>query len=227
MIKINTTPRSGIIYDLDGTVIDTNGLNEEAWVHALAPYGVIPTKEQFLFQRGRLGEVCSRHMLPVHLHQYAGEVLHEQLKYVEDRYASVSVFRGFWETYEELRVKDKLVSICTSAPRERIALLLEQQPEFIVLQDYVVCRGMYAQGKPFPEPLLVTAGKMRLLPSQLIYVGDAESDYLAAVAAGIDFIYFCPEEDRRDRSIPLALPILSQHHEILSLFNEKLVVSNA
>jgi len=210
----------GIIYDLDGTVLDTNQLNEDAWVHALKPYCITPTREQFLFQRGRPGEVCSRHMLPDHLQQYANEVLRQQLRYVEERYDLVTVFPGFWEAYTPLHEKEKKIFICTSAPRERISLLLQHQPPFRQLQDHFVCRGMYAHGKPSPEPLLVTSERMGLKPSQLIYVGDAESDYRAAVAAGMNFIYFCPAKEQQDPAISLSVSTINQHEDILSLLGE-------
>ncbi len=216
---MNPSKTYGVIYDLDGTVLDSNQLNEDAWVHTLKPYGITPTREQFLFQRGRPGEVCSRYMLSDHLQQYANEVLRQQLRYVEERYGSVTVFSGFWETYDKLCKNDHCVSICTSAPPERIALLLDTHPEFGILQNNIICRGMYTYGKPSPEPLLVTAERMNLQPSQLIYIGDAESDYLCAVNAHVPFVYFHGKNATPDEKIPTAIPKIRDHRELIWLLS--------
>ena len=41
--------------------------------------------------------------------------------------------------------------------------------------------------KPDPEPLLECLKRLSLQPEDVIYIGDAHSDYLASKNAGIDF----------------------------------------
>ena len=43
--------------------------------------------------------------------------------------------------------------------------------------------------KPDPEPLLECLKRLSLQPEDVIYIGDAHSDYLASKNAGIDFGY--------------------------------------
>ncbi len=50
--------------------------------------------------------------------------------------------------------------------------------------------------KPHPEPLLLAAEKLGVSPDESIYIGDAETDMQASIAAGIHFVHF--------GSIPLA-----------------------
>jgi HAD superfamily hydrolase (TIGR01662 family) len=54
----------------------------------------------------------------------------------------------------------------------------------------IVHFGHYKNPKPHPEPLLVACRRLRIMPSQAIYIGDAPSDLKAAKAAGMKFILF-------------------------------------
>ena len=50
--------------------------------------------------------------------------------------------------------------------------------------------------KPHPEPLLLAAEKLGVSPDECVYIGDAETDMRASIAAGMCFIHF--------GSVPLA-----------------------
>ncbi|HEY4876572.1 MAG TPA: HAD-IA family hydrolase [Puia sp.] len=44
--------------------------------------------------------------------------------------------------------------------------------------------------KPDPDPLVFAAQKLQIKPEEVVYIGDAESDFLAAKAARMKFILF-------------------------------------
>lgn len=50
--------------------------------------------------------------------------------------------------------------------------------------------------KPHPEPLLMAVNSLELTLDQVIYVGDSETDFDAAKAAGMKFIHFADEPFR-------------------------------
>lgn len=56
-------------------------------------------------------------------------------------------------------------------------------------QDYV-CLEDTEKHKPDPEPLLLIAKKLAVHPNEAVYIGDAESDMLAAESAGMKRIFF-------------------------------------
>lgn len=51
--------------------------------------------------------------------------------------------------------------------------------------------------KPYPEPLLFAAEKLGLAPAECIYIGDAESDLQAARAAGMNFILYSKDGEKK------------------------------
>ena len=44
--------------------------------------------------------------------------------------------------------------------------------------------------KPHPEPLLLASKKLKIKPSECVYIGDAETDMQAAKAAGMKMIFY-------------------------------------
>ena len=44
--------------------------------------------------------------------------------------------------------------------------------------------------KPHPEPLLLSAEKLGVLPEECVYVGDVENDVVAAKAAGMKAVIY-------------------------------------
>ena len=48
----------------------------------------------------------------------------------------------------------------------------------------------YAKPKPDTEPLLVALKRLKVKPEEAVYIGDAETDMLAAKAAGMHFILY-------------------------------------
>lgn len=50
--------------------------------------------------------------------------------------------------------------------------------------------------KPSPLPLLVAARRLRVRPSECVYVGDADTDIIAAHAAGMKSIHFSRKRHR-------------------------------
>jgi pyrophosphatase PpaX len=63
------------------------------------------------------------------------------------------------------------------------------QKEIRHLFDVVVTFEDYRQPKPHPEPLLVALERLNLTADEAIYIGDSESDIIAATAANMRSIH--------------------------------------
>lgn len=73
------------------------------------------------------------------------------------------------------------IGVVTSSPRSYAEKLLRHHaievPVLVAFHDV-------ARRKPHPDPLLRAAAELGLPPDRCVYVGDADADILAAVAAG-------------------------------------------
>ena len=52
-----------------------------------------------------------------------------------------------------------------------------------------MCPEDTIRGKPHPDPLLLANKLLRIAPSNSVYLGDMESDLVAAVSAGWKFMH--------------------------------------
>lgn len=208
----------GVIYDLDGTSIDTEALHEEAWKSAAYSAGVVMTRRMLLDQKGRSGREFVEETFGWHPYLDIDLFLSIKSEYTREHLSEISFCPGFLEAQEMLKNAGIPVWICTAAKKDffdQCSLILPELEDF---QLRVVTSDLYARGKPSSEPLETTQFLMGNFPSEeLVYVGDARSDYLAAKAANMRFIYFCAKGSRRDIRIPEDVPVIQNHKEILEL----------
>ncbi len=89
---------------------------------------------------------------------------------------------------EKLSKKYKLALVTS-----RIKIGVDSYLNFSKTKKYfktVVHFGHYKNPKPHPEPLLVAAKKLKVLPSEAVYIGDSLTDIQAAKAAGMKIILY-------------------------------------
>lgn len=179
-----------IVFDLDGTLVDTVGTRLEAWLRAFAEFGIPASRPQV---SGLIGSDGPR------LARIVAEAAHAS---IDARDASAIDHRA-GEIYDELNrdpaplpgVKDLIEAldrrrlpwaIATSSQRAQVgvsvkALQLAQPPTIV--------DGSHVQNaKPAPDLLLLAAKQLRVVPESAWYVGDSVWDMQAAVAAGMPAI---------------------------------------
>lgn len=79
----------------------------------------------------------------------------------------------------------------------RIKNSVFEAPKLAGLRRYfsvVVCYEDTIAHKPHPEPLLLAARRLDILPSEAVYVGDAGTDLEAAKAAGMRVLMYSKEK---------------------------------
>ena len=180
-----------VFYDLDGTIIDSIALHREAWNFAANQFGINLKPRTLIELKGTEGnEVARLIMREYGLSNKKNEekILKIKRDYLAKNYDQAKIFQGFFETVEELQKMGLIISICTTMT-ERFVKMIAQLKSF---ENNIVWREMYDFAKPAAEPLLVTAAKAQIIPSDCAYVGDTYNDYLSAKAAGMEFFYFNP-----------------------------------
>lgn len=208
-----------VVYDWDGTAIDTEKLHAEGWKYAGEKFGAVITEQMLIDQKGRSGLDAAKIMLGEDTpRSILDEFRQTKKSYVEEQIGNVELFPGFMETHDYLVEKGKLVWICTSAPIELIKPVIEAHPELRVFEGKMVLKGMYSEPKPSGEPILKTLEMMSgIKPQNAIYIGDAHSDYQSAVNANTGFVYYCPNAGSSDARIPQDVPHIKNHEELKEL----------
>ena len=214
-----------VIYDLDGTIIDTERFHQDAWELTSEQYSLGFSGETiYRASKGISSKKTLENILPKERRDIISEAAEAKFRYMMSLMENdaIELLPEFMETFEALQDRYNLpVGICTSARRENVEALQRNKNSSIStilesLAGKVVWKEMFKEGKPSAEPLQVTLEKMNhLVPASAIYVGDAHADYLCAQNAGTGFVYFCSGEP--DPKIPADVRRMNDHRRLLEL----------
>jgi 2-phosphoglycolate phosphatase len=181
-----TLPLRAVLFDLDGTLLDTapdmvaalNALRADAGLAPL-PYDVV---------RPGVSHGAAR-LLKIGFPTAESESLSAlQERYLDTYRGALAVdtrlFAGMDQVLDALAERGLKSGIVTNKPSWLTDPLLEQLG-LRVRFDCVVSGDSLAECKPHPLPLLHAAKLAAVMPDECIYVGDAERDVQAAHAAGM------------------------------------------
>lgn len=187
-----TTPRKfkGILFDLDGTLVDTApdlaaALNSVLISENLSPLDfdqirhVASDGAKGLLELGfNITEKDSRY------HELRKRFIHYYTNHIAVR--SV-LFHGMEEILQLIETRQIPWGIVTNKPTALTQKLL-QALNLTKRTLCVVCGDTLKERKPHPAPLLHAAQLLHLSPEDCCYVGDAERDNEAAKAANMPFV---------------------------------------
>ncbi|MFT4166383.1 MAG: HAD-IA family hydrolase [Microlunatus sp.] len=178
-----------VIFDMDGTLIDSTPAVVRAWTTWAIEHGV--TAEQLAGQHGMPSAGVVRKLLPEHQHQSAIDRINAlEIDDVHD----IVVLPGALEALEALAsARSAIATSCTSAlARARIAAAQLTPPSVLVTADQV------EHGKPAPDPFLLAAERLGVAPERCLVVEDAPAGLIAAEAAGCYRLAVITTTDEKD-----------------------------
>ena len=191
-----TTAARAILFDLDGTLIDTTDLILRCFSHSWrAVYGLEHERPALIATFGIPLREAMRRLL-AQAHGNLGdqdEALVERLL-IEYRAFNVAnhdviarPFDGTRAVIEALRRRGYLIGVVTSKGRDlatrglRLCALDELIDAAIFLEDTAV-------HKPQPEPILAALARLQVSPEEAAYVGDSCHDIVAGHRAGVQTV---------------------------------------
>jgi HAD superfamily hydrolase (TIGR01509 family) len=176
----------GLVFDLDGTLVDTVQARIAGWVEALGAIGLPASPARIAPMIGMDGKRLAREIASA-----AGRSLDEQEVEAVDRAAGEAFDRlndprPLPGVVEVLRAAEQLGVrwlIATSSRKEQVAasiaaLGLDREPVIVDGQQVV-------HAKPAPDLLILAAERLGLPPGRCWAVGDSTWDMRAAVAGGM------------------------------------------
>jgi pyrophosphatase PpaX len=171
---------SVVLFDLDGTVVDSGAIILASMRHAAREVlGIQPSDEELMATVGGPGlEAQMRALAPdrveelVTVYRAHNEPLHDELACCD----------GMDEVLVQLKEEGRRLGIVTAKRRATVDLAFSSVP-IGHLFEAVVGGDETERHKPHPEPLLLAAERMRVEPRACAYVGDSPFDVHAAKAA--------------------------------------------
>jgi len=173
-----------IIFDLDGTLIDslkdiTNAVN-----HATRPYGIA---EKSVREMGDLLGTGISILIDRVLGDRRDELKEDVLNRVMDYYSAhlveyTTIYPGVGDLLEKLVGYKKAV---VTNKREQFAKTMLKELGLVYYFDSILGSDSVGAKKPSPLPLLHLLDLFKLDPSEAVMVGDSEIDIAAGQGAGV------------------------------------------
>jgi beta-phosphoglucomutase len=181
----NTEPRA-VLWDVDGTLIDSSEFHWLSWQVALAAENFPITREQFAATFGQRNDEILRGYFP----SYAPEEItrvgeaKEKVYRALVRERGLALLPGVERWLRKLRDDGWLQAVASSAPR----LNLEAIISVLKLETYfsaIASAEDVTAGKPDPQVFLVAAAKLSVEPRACVVVEDAPAGTEAARRASM------------------------------------------
>jgi phosphoglycolate phosphatase len=189
MKRINLLDYQLIIFDLDGTLVDT-APDIVGAVKYIIEYFDAPkrTDEEIAgFIGGGARKVLLRSLGPLKEHCIEDALILFKEHYIQHCTEQSTVYDGVVELLEYLKQHGKQMAICTMKIRSATIKIL-QEKALLPYFTYLVTADEIKQPKPDPEGINLVLQAIECPASQAIIIGDTTQDIMAAHNAGIDSI---------------------------------------
>ena len=173
---------NGIIFDLDGTLIDTFDTQLKSWREAFEKVGSRLDSEKFANNFGKSYKDFTFSIDPSLTNLDIDEVIQTNKKLMEKRSNEYSLFPESKKILETLNAKQITCMVASSNPR-RVSESLLKQFQIDHLFGKVVGPDDVKNGKPAPDMLNLALNHHKIHPSKSIMVGDTAHDILAGKRA--------------------------------------------
>lgn len=180
---------NGIIFDVDGTLFDTNALHVEAFARAFETHGYRVAPDRIAPEIGKGGDNLIPDVLGQSAFEKDGEnIQHEYSKQfaalVKER--GVNALPGARETLEEVRRRGFKIAIATSAVGELFTSMCESAGlDLPSLVDEIATSDDAKNSKPEPDIVIAACDKLGLSVAQCALIGDTVHDAQSCKCAGV------------------------------------------
>ena len=191
-----------ILFDVDGTLIDTEAIQSDAYLKVLKTYGINSTD---LTEHGTVhiaGETTettweklkARHGINANIDELTSKKRQATMDLL---HASKLVpMPGVETLFSECKLRGVKLAVVSSAQVDRLALIIDGLglTKYI---DIMVSANDVHNVKPHPEPYIVAAEKLGVSPEECVVVEDSVTGVKSAKAAGMKVIAVPNEYTRR------------------------------
>ena len=184
-----------LLFDLDGTLAETDSLHLPTWVDVLRPHG-IEVDEAFYKENisGRSTGEIVRELLPDLSNEEGREIGDAKEANFRERAGELEPLPGLLDFLEGAGRHGLKTALVTNAPEENVEaiLLALGLGEFF---DEVVLSDEVGPVKPDPAPYRAALGKLGVSPEEAVAFEDSTSGISSAVGAGVPTVGIASTQD--------------------------------
>jgi HAD superfamily hydrolase (TIGR01509 family) len=182
---------SGIIFDMDGVLIDSERQSNEGWLWAAGQLGVDMPMWLIDSFKGAPAELCCKFFDDYYkgaIDYWEAKELRTQHVYKIRETEGIPVKKGVKDIFEYIRNNGLKCAVATSTRRESAEKTLHKIGVWDYL-DAVVYGDEVEHGKPEPDIFLRAAKAIGISPSEAVVVEDSINGIKAGYAAGMRVVH--------------------------------------
>ncbi len=177
-----------VIFDMDGTLLDSSYAMTLSVNHVRASYGLAPIKKEYL--EYIINEPCVD--VPMKLYDVTNYTQEHRDRFAKHYLANANLhvkpYAGVYKFLESLYLKGITLSIATNASDFFATNMLKGQ-DILKFFSFVIGANNVENSKPNPD-MLQHIGRLSNIPfNETVMVGDSAKDEGAAQNANIDFLF--------------------------------------
>ncbi len=184
-------PLHGVIFDVDGTLVDSNGAHTDAWVRAFAENGVVVDAKAVRRSIGMGGDKLVPDVSGLQATEGRGRAVTEARARIfrERHLPRLAAFPGARELVAALHRRGLALAVASSAQDDELQPLLEKAGVADLLRQRTSSDDA-ERSKPDPDIVQAALHKLALPARDVVMIGDTPYDVEAATRAGIGCIAF-------------------------------------
>lgn len=201
----------GVVFDMDGVLVDATEWHYESLNRALALFGLEIEREQHLSTfdglptRRKLEIISQDRPLPVGLHSFINEL--KQIYTVELIHTACRPTFTHQNALKQLKLAGYRLAVASNSIRDTVELMMHKTRLDVYL-DAIVSASDIDKGKPDPLIYLTAVSRLGLEARACLAVEDNAHGVEAAVAAGLSVLHVRMPSDVTAETVKNAIETL-------------------
>lgn len=182
---LNYNNFDAILFDMDGTIFDSETVHREGWKITADQFGQVFTDEMYLQFIGVTTPDCMKLAIEMFNNEVELQIFsaayYDNLKQLVQK--GMPLKAGFMAYFELIKKLNKPLGIVTSSP---VSGVEGNFSHYTFLSDFsvVITRDDVNQFKPHPEPYLLACKQLGVKPERTIVFEDSNTGATAGLEAG-------------------------------------------
>ena len=180
-----------VIFDVDGTLVDSNDAQARSWVDALKEFGYSVPYEKVRPLIGMGGDKVLPETIGVQKDSEKGKQISKRRSEIfKEKYLpNVKPFPDAQKLLDRMRERGLKLAIATSAQPDDLRPLLQIVGAADLIEDKTTARDV-KNSKPDPDVMQVALKRVGYPPNEVVMIGDTPYDIEAARKVGVETIAF-------------------------------------
>jgi HAD superfamily hydrolase (TIGR01509 family) len=180
-----------VLFDIDGTLVDSNDAHAAAWVQAFAEAGIVVDPVKVRRSIGMGGDKLMPHVSGVDEESPEGQRISKRRSEIfkSDLLPGLSAFRDAGRLVAALQERGFTLVAASSAKRDELEPLLKIAGADALMDD-ATSSDDAEESKPDPDIIHAALGRAKAASREAVMIGDTPYDIEAARRAGLPAIAF-------------------------------------